>query len=226
MRSRSAFLSPKLVLTDIEGTTTPIAFVRDILFPFARSRLAAFIQQPDPAVHAVLAAVPGPDRLATLLAWMDADAKEGPLKALQGMIWAVGYADGTLKGALYTDVAPALRGWHRAGMRMAVYSSGSVAAQRLLFRHSVAGDLEPLFANFFDTAVGNKREPGSYAAIARTVAHAPSAILFLSDIEAELDAAAAAGLDTCQVVRTADGTQASRRHRSAGDFAGVQEDYS
>ena len=222
MQSRSAFLSPKLVLTDIEGTTTPIAFVRDTLFPYARSRLAAFIQRPDPAVQGALAAVPGPDRLATLLAWMDADAKEGPLKALQGMIWAVGYADGTLKGALYTDVAPALQAWHRAGVRMAVYSSGSVAAQRLLFRHSVAGNLEPLFANFFDTGVGNKREPGSYAAIARAVVQEPSAILFLSDIEAELDAAAAAGLDTCQLVRAADGTQASARHRRAGDFWGVQ----
>jgi enolase-phosphatase E1 len=122
------------VVTDIEGTTTPIAFVHDVLFPYARTRLAEFLrvhaQRPDVAacVAETRRLAPGADPLETLLGWMDADAKIGPLKALQGMIWAEGYADGALKGDLYPDVAPALRRWRAAGIRLYVYSSGSVAA--------------------------------------------------------------------------------------------------
>jgi enolase-phosphatase E1 len=218
---------PQAVLTDIEGTTSRISFVRDTLFPFARERLGRFLAEhgEERAVAAELVEVrrlaPGQAPEAALLGWMAEDAKVTPLKALQGMIWAEGYATGALQGDLYPDVAPALRAWHRAGVRLAVYSSGSVAAQKLIFGHSVAGDLAALFDGFFDTRTGAKREQASYATIAAELGVAPGALLFLSDMEPELDAAAAAGLRTCQLVRPEDGTAASTRHPTAADFAAV-----
>jgi enolase-phosphatase E1 len=211
------------VLTDIEGTTSAIAFVKETLFPFAEAALDGFLdaQGADPQVAAILAEVPGPDPRATLRGWMAADAKVTPLKALQGLIWRAGFEDGRLRGHLWPDVPACLRAWSTAGLTLAVYSSGSVEAQRLLFRHSVAGDLEPLFAGFFDTRVGAKREAGSYAAIAAALGQAPGHILFLSDVAEELDAAASAGLLTCQLVRAADGTPPSARHPETADFPGV-----
>ncbi len=210
------------VVTDIEGTTTPISFVHKTLFPYARARLAAFLEEHAgrPDVAAELARVPG-DRLSTLLGWMDRDEKAGPLKALQGMIWRQGYADGALRGELYPDVAPALRRWSQAGVRLAVYSSGSAEAQRLLFENSTEGDLAPLFDGFFDTALGPKREPASYAAIAAALRLPPSELLFLSDVEAELDAAASAGWRVLQLVRPQDGTLASARHPTAAEFGSI-----
>lgn len=218
---------PFAVLTDIEGTTTSIAFVKDRLFPFAEAAMDAFLdrhgEEPEVAalVEEVRAAAPGQDPRATLHAWMAADEKATPLKALQGLIWRQGYADGRLKGHLWPDVAPCLRAWSAAGVRLAAFSSGSVEAQRLLFGHSEAGDLTPLFRAFFDTRVGAKRESPSYAAIAVKLELAPGGILFLSDTPEELDAAAAAGLATCQVVRAADGTRPSGRHPEAADFPAV-----
>jgi enolase-phosphatase E1 len=160
---------PAAIVTDIEGTTTRIAFVHEVLFPYARARLEGFLRAhaDRPDVAAALAdtarLAPGIAPLAALLGWMDQDAKIGPLKAIQGMIWNDGYAAGALTGELYPDVAPCLRRWRSAGVRLFVYSSGSVAAQKLLFRHSSAGDLEGLFSGFFDTGVGPKREAASYA---------------------------------------------------------------
>jgi enolase-phosphatase E1 len=216
------------VLTDIEGTTSAIAFVKETLFPFARRALDGFLadhgQEPEVAAcltEARRLADPGEDAAAALRRWMDADAKVTPLKTLQGLIWRQGYLDGRLQGHLWPDVAPSLRAWSRAGIGLHVYSSGSVAAQKLLFGHSVAGDLAPLFGGFFDTQVGGKREAASYAAIARGLHVAPGEILFLSDVAEELDAAATAGLATCQLVRAADGTQPCERHRQAADFPGV-----
>jgi enolase-phosphatase E1 len=206
------------ILTDIEGTTTPITFVHQVLFPYARSRLAAFVREH--AEDPVLAEVPAP-RLQMLLDWMDRDEKITALKTIQGMIWRAGYAAGEIQGAVYPDVGPGLRRWARAGLRLFVYSSGSVAAQKLLFRHSVEGDFSGLFQGYFDTTVGPKRAAASYAAIARGVNVTPAEFLFLSDVEAELDAAAEAGLATCQLVREADGTQASARHATAADFTEV-----
>ncbi len=209
------------VVTDIEGTTTPIAFVRDTLFPYARARLAeALAQAPDIAAE-VAGMVPGTPPLATLLHWMDEDAKVTALKALQGRIWDAGYADGSIKGDIYPDVGPTLRRWVRGGLRLHVYSSGSVPAQKLLFGHTVDGDLTGLFQGFFDTRVGGKREPESYDRICIGINVPPAEVLFLSDIEAELDAAAAAGLRTCQLVRPQDGTVASDRHAVAKDFPEV-----
>jgi enolase-phosphatase E1 len=203
------------VLTDIEGTTTPIAFVHEALFPFARARLAAFV-----AAHPMVGGVPTPS-LDVLWGQMDRDEKDPVLKAIQGMIWEEGYASGELRGVLYEDVAPALRRWVKAGLRLYVYSSGSVAAQKLLFSHSSAGDLSGLFQGFFDTGVGGKREAASYGRICRGANLTPDEVLFLSDVEPELDAAAEAGLLTCQLARAADGTVASARHQVASDFSGV-----
>ena len=215
------------MLTDIEGTTTPIAFVHDVLFPFARATMADFLANHahEPSVAAELVAIravaPGQDPLAVLLGWMDQDAKATPLKTLQGMIWEQGYQDGRLQGVLYSDVAPALRAWQEAGLALYVYSSGSIAAQRLIFGHSNAGDLSPLFSGYFDTRTGGKREPASYRDIAAQIALAPGAILFLSDVEAELDAADAAGLRVTQLVRAEDRTVASTRHPIASSFTAI-----
>jgi len=206
-------MKPAAILTDIEGTTTPIAFVHRVLFPYARARMAAFVA----SGHAALAEVPEP-KLETLLGWMDRDEKITALKTIQGVIWEEGYRTGEMTAELYDDVPPALRRWARAGLRLFVYSSGSVPAQKLLFGHTKAGDLTGLFQAYFDTRVGPKREAASYAAIARGVNVPPEELLFLSDMEAELDAARAAGLQTCQLVRTEDGTAASAWHATAADF--------
>ena len=215
------------VLVDIEGTTTPIAFVHRVLFPYARARLAAFVTAHGgrPEVAAELAEVrrlhPSADPVATLLGWMAADAKVTPLKALQGLIWADGYAAGELQGEVYPDVAPALRAWHAGGIRLFVYSSGSAVAQRLIFGHSTAGDLAGLFDGFYDTRVGPKRAAASYDRIAIAAGIPAAGLLFLSDVGAELDAAAGAGLQTCQLVRAEDGTVAAPGHAVARDLASV-----
>ena len=215
--------APLAVLTDIEGTTTRISFVHDVLFPYARARLPGFLaaHAGEPEVEQALAEVvrlaPGTAPLGALLAWMDQDAKVTPLKALQGLIWGEGYASGALTSELYPDVPPALRRWHAAGTHLFVYSSGSVPAQKLLFAHSAAGDLTPLFDGFFDTRVGAKREAASYTVIATASGMPPAAVLFLSDVAAELDAAHAAGMRVCQLVRPQDGTVAAG-HPVAGDF--------
>ena len=215
------------ILTDIEGTTSAIAFVKETLFPFAEAELDAFLDahEEDPEVAAVMAEVREiareQDPRSTLRMWMAEDAKVTPLKTLQGLIWQTGFADGRLKGHLWPDVVPCLRAWAKAGLRLAVYSSGSVGAQRLLFGHSEAGDLTPLFAGFFDTKVGGKRDAASYAAIAAGLGMPADVILFLSDVAEELDAAAASGLQTCQLVRAADGTAPSGRHPEAPDFPTV-----
>lgn len=197
----------RAVLTDIEGTTSSIAFVTDTLFPYARDRLAGYVaghpEQVAPLLDAVCAEEPG-DPVETLLRWIDEDRKATPLKTLQGLIWAEGYADGTLKGHVYADAADALRRWHAAGLRLYVYSSGSVAAQKLIFGHSDQGDLTPLFSGYFDTVTGPKREPGSYRHIAGAIGLPPGEILFLSDNTREIDAARAAGLQVLHVDRETD----------------------
>jgi enolase-phosphatase E1 len=209
------------IITDIEGTTTPIEFVHRVLFPYARARMADFCAA---ANHAALADVPEP-KLETLLGWMDRDEKITALKTIQGVLWDEGYRSGALTAEIYDDVAPALRRWARAGLRLYVYSSGSVEAQKLLFGHTPSGDLTPLFQSYFDTRIGPKREPGSYAAIAKGIGLPGAELLFLSDVEAELDAAAAAGLQTCQLVRANDGTTPGTRHALAADFTAVAQKF-
>ncbi len=219
------------VVTDIEGTTTPVSFVTEILFPLAKRALPEFVRRHRalPAVAAELAAarqVAGaPDLaddkvVALLQRWIDEDRKATPLKALQGMIWAEAYEGGTLQSALYDDVAPALHRWRASGLRLFAYSSGSVEAQRLIFRHAPSGDLTSLMEGYFDTTLGPKLAADSYRKLAAAIALLPERIVFLSDHEGELDAAAASGLMTVCLDR--DGTGRSGRHPTYRDFTSFE----
>ncbi len=199
----------RAVVVDIEGTTTPITFVKDVLFPHARAHLGAWIAAhgDEPATRDALAGLAAhrgdgdADLLATAQRLIDEDRKVTALKTLQGLVWEAGYATGALVAPVYADVAPALRAWRDAGVRLAVYSSGSVHAQQLLFGHSSAGDLRPLFEAWFDTTTGAKTDPASYARIAAVLALPSAAVTFLSDAPAELAAARAAGLRAIGVAR-------------------------
>lgn len=212
----------RAVLTDIEGTTTAVAFVYDVLFPYAAARLEEFCAAPpagDPEAAQALARlaeeyreearrVPAPANLPAFgdgapyaRYLMEQDRKSTGLKQLQGAIWERGYRDGTLRGHVFPDVPPALAAWTAAGVRLRVFSSGSVRAQKLLFAHTDYGDLTGHFEGFHDTTTGPKLEAGSYAAIAGAFALPPADVLFLSDHTGELDAAAAAGLRTGCVLR-------------------------
>ena len=195
------------VLLDIEGTTTPISFVYDALFPYARAKAAAWLADhwnvAEVSADVALigeeagASVATPEQAAAAVhKLMDGDIKSTGLKSLQGRIWRAGYADGELKGALFADVEPALRAWFRLGVPVCIYSSGSVPAQQLLFAHSEAGDLTPLLAGYYDTRTGPKKVAASYAAIAAAIGRPPATILFATDSLDEAIAAAQAG---CQV---------------------------
>lgn len=224
------------ILTDIEGTTSSIAFVKDVLFPYARRELPRFIRQHgnDSEVRRwldVVAAEHGSicsdDVIAeTLQGWIDQDRKHTALKTLQGLLWADGYANGQLQADIYPDAVAGLRRWHDAGHRLAVYSSGSVRAQELLFAHTTAGDLTPLFSGFFDTEVGHKRDADSYRLIADALDRSPQDIVFLSDVVAELDAAQDAGMRPVLVDRREDYPQsrdaaASHGHARAESFDAI-----
>jgi len=203
-----------LILTDIEGTTSSISFVKDVLFPYARRELPRFVRErgDEPEVRRWLDAVATEHGaicsddviVETLQGWIDADRKHTALKALQGMLWQDGYRSADFTAHIYPDAAEVLRRWHAAGHALAVYSSGSVAAQKLFFGNSDAGDLLPLFSAFFDTEIGGKREAASYARIAKALSRKPGDILFLSDVVAELDAARDAGMRTGLVDRRED----------------------
>lgn len=219
----------KAILTDIEGTTSAVSFVFDVLFPYAREHLPAFVRThaSEPAVAAQLDAVRAESGeaqadvervIAILLEWIAADRKATPLKALQGMVWEQGYRAGQLKGHVYPDAVDALRQWHAAGYELYVYSSGSIQAQKLIFGCSEAGDLTPLFSDYFDTTSGGKREAESYARIAAAIGRPAGEILFLSDVVQELDAAQAAGMATCGLAR--DGGELAG-HLTVTSFAAI-----
>ncbi|MFM7393258.1 MAG: acireductone synthase [Cyanobium sp.] len=208
------------LLLDIEGTTCPVSFVAATLFPYASKHLESFLRDsagrpemqtllqevadawradPDPAA-ALLRDQGHPEAgpLATLpyLQWLiREDRKLAALKELQGLVWERGYARGELLAPLYPDVPGALQRWQANGLGLAVYSSGSVAAQQMLYAHTPAGDLRPLFRHWFDTRTGAKKEPDSYRRIARELDSQASRILFVSDALAELKAADAAGMN-------------------------------
>jgi enolase-phosphatase E1 len=195
------------VLLDVEGTTSSVQFVYDVLFPFVRRELADFLRRrwDDPAVakaRRMIAPDAGRDELiAEVNRLMDGDVKATGLKELQGLIWQEGYDAGRLRSHVFPDVAPALRRWKDAGLGLRIFSSGSVAAQKVFFAHTDADDLLGLFGGHYDTTTGPKREPESYRRIAADWGLPPEAILFLSDVTQELDAAAAAGMRTALIVR-------------------------
>ena len=216
----------RAILLDIEGTTTPIAFVHQVLFPYARAHLHDYLAQhaDDPELRADLAllrrehaaessqaplpppGLPPWDPEAYVYWLMDHDRKSTGLKSLQGRIWEAGYRSGELKGKgeVYPDVRPAFERWAKAGKQIAIFSSGSVQAQRNLFANTTAGDLSAFLSRYFDTTTGPKREPRSYRQIATALGASPQGVLFVSDVVAELDAAHAAGMRTALCVREAD----------------------
>jgi enolase-phosphatase E1 len=221
------------IVTDVEGTATSIAFVKEELFPYAQAHLAAFVNShaDEPVIAALLAetrALAGrpefdtPRTIRLLQDWIDADKKATPLKTLQGLIWDDGFKRGELVGDVYPDVPPALRRWHDAGIRLYVYSSGSVQAQRLVFGYTRFGDLTPLFSGYFDTRVGPKLEQASYRVIAAAIDTMPGEILFLSDHTGELDAAQAAGLRTTALDRGEAVLPARHPHLVAKTFDDVE----
>jgi enolase-phosphatase E1 len=220
----------KAILTDIEGTTSSIAFVHETLFPFARAKMKEFVEehQEREDVACQLRAArqeagigPDDDVVAELLNWMNQDKKVTPLKALQGLIWEDGYRSGSIKGHIYQDALEGLRKWYEKDLKLYVYSSGSIYAQKLLFGYSEAGDLTPLFSDYFDTTSGHKREQASYEVIAQAIGLAPESILFLSDVAEELDAASAAGYATIQLVRDGNVIE-SESHTKVSSFAAIE----
>lgn len=223
--------TPAAILTDIEGTTSSLSFVKDTLFPYARRHLGAYVREraAEPEVAVCLdecreiMGEPGADLariIAQLERWIDEDRKVTPLKTLQGLVWEHGYHAGHFTGHIFDDALAALRDWHARGIRLYVYSSGSVYAQKLLFGHTAAGDLTPLFSGYYDTRIGGKMEAESYRRIAADIGLPVGKILFLSDMAPELDAARKAGMSTCQLVRD-EGTTPAEGHRQVRDFTEI-----
>ena len=226
------------VVLDIEGTTTPIAFVHDVLFTYARTHVKEYLakhagadnvrkdiellreehaadvrngEQPPPLTTEL-------DSIARYVNWLiDLDRKSTGLKSLQGKIWHDGYSDGTLHSQVFPDVAPALARWRDAGLTISIFSSGSALAQQLLFAHTEAGDLTSFISNYFDTSVGKKGEAESYRRIAETIGLPPGELLFISDVVSELAAAHEAGMKTVLSIRPGNPVQ-----ESAAQFQAIE----
>jgi len=223
----------KAIVTDIEGTTSSLSFVKDVLFPYARAHIGEFVQTHagNSEVRELLDAVStevgrkldNEQTLAQLIEWIDQDKKVTPLKALQGLVWDEGYRRNAFTGHVYEDAERNLKSWKANGLKLYIYSSGSVHAQKLLFAHTDYGDLTPLFSGYFDTRIGGKREVASYRRIADELQMAPENLLFLSDIQEELDAAKAAGVHTVWLVREATAAP-SAAHFQVQNFDQIQFD--
>lgn len=208
----------KAILLDIEGTTTPISFVHDTLFPYAKARVPGFVldnlgdlkfeveqlaqEHSNETEYKAEFRPESANSVSDYLKFLiDQDRKSTPLKSIQGMIWRSGYQNGEIVSPVFDDVPAALKRWKVSEKAVAIYSSGSVLAQQLLFRHTDGGDLTPFIANYFDTNTGPKRDQKSYTAIAEELKVKPAEVHFISDIPAELDAARAVGLQTSLAVR-------------------------
>jgi len=220
------------ILTDIEGTTTEVSFVYDILFPYFRAHMDQWKTVDSAPMNDVLEQT----RLLVLeeqsinltskealfeqlRQWSIEDRKVTPLKTFQGMVWEQGFKSGAIKGHMYPDVKPALQRWLNGGLKLAIFSSGSIAAQKQLFGFSTEGDLTPYFSAYFDTTTGMKRDEQTYQLIVQQLNAPANSVLFLSDIHQELEAAHATGLRTLQLVRP--GTQANWSWCVA-DFSEIQ----
>lgn len=234
----------RIILLDIEGTTTPVDFVYRVLFPYASRKFEDFLRQhlrdadvrlqidalkaqhaadreaglEPPALRPASEEAETPS-LAAYGRWLiDRDSKCTPLKALEGLIWQEGYTSGELRGEVYPDVPPAFERWRRLGIDLCIYSSGSVLAQKLLFRTTPSGDLAQFLRHFFDTQIGIKTEAESYRTIAAALQSPEVAFLFLSDSVKELDAARSAGMNTALCLRSPLGTTAPEGHPSIHTF--------
>jgi enolase-phosphatase E1 len=225
------------VVLDIEGTTTPIAFVHDVLFSYARTHVKDYLARHADAVRSDIELLreehaadvrngqqPPPltaelDSIGDYVLWLiDLDRKSTGLKSLQGKIWHDGYADGTLRSQVFPDVAPALARWRVAGLSISIFSSGSVLAQQLLFAHTEAGDLTSFISHYFDTSVGKKGEAESYRRIAETIGLQPTQLLFISDVVSELSAAREAGMQTLLSIRPGNQPQHSSDYQTIESF--------
>jgi enolase-phosphatase E1 len=209
------FKNVKYILSDIEGTTTSVKFVYDILFPYFLENMeklrdlkltnaevvSAFEETIELAKEEDEFIVSTEEILAKLKSWSLNDKKITTLKTLQGILWEEGYKFGEIKGHIYEDVPEAFSTWKKQNMQLGIFSSGSVKAQKLIFTYSDFGDLSPFLSNYFDTKTGGKRDSETYSKIAREVNFIPENILFLSDISEELEAAKLAGMQTLQLVR-------------------------
>jgi enolase-phosphatase E1 len=243
MRTFDDLMNVCAILLDIEGTTTPIAFVHEVLFSYARTHARNFLKTnfnsaevradvvllreehaADVSNHPpVLNEDSLPDSIAAYVDWLIArDSKSTGLKSLQGKIWRQGYLDGSLKSHVYADVPPALERWQAKGLSINIFSSGSVLAQQLLFAHTEAGDLTKFIDNYFDTKVGKKGEAESYRRIAEALSLPANEILFISDVTAELDAAVEAGMQTLLSIRPGNPPQnAGDRYPAIHNFAEI-----
>lgn len=233
-------MKPIAIVTDIEGTTSSIRFVKDVLFVYAEQFLPDYIRKHKEERDVARQLRSMSDKtgipmkntealIAQLREWMREDQKVTELKALQGMVWEMGYQRGEYQAHVYPDVPDKLREWLNAGINLYVYSSGSEKAQRLFFRYTNFGDLRLLFAGYFDTTIGAKQDPQSYRNLAEWIALPPEDILFLSDIEGELDAAAEIGIRTVWVVRPQEsevdvGKIKSKKHMVVSSFKDIDLD--
>ena len=224
----------RAILLDIEGTTTPIAFVHEVLFSYARDHAREFLTRDDVRSdvellreeHAadVQNGLEPPPQIDAYVEWLIArDRKSTGLKSLQGKIWRQGYLDGSLKSQVYEDVAPAFARWRERGLSISIFSSGSVLAQQLLFAHTDAGDLTKFISKYFDTNVGKKGEAASFRKIAEALSISANEILFVSDVVAELDAAREAGMETLLSIRPGNAVQeGAERYRAVHSFEEIQ----
>jgi enolase-phosphatase E1 len=220
------------MLLDIEGTTTPITFVYDVLFPFVRRHVGDYLKHMNLADlkreydEDVRQGSPPPEWSAEPVAYihwlMDQDRKSTALKNIQGQIWLEGYQSGELHGEVFPDVPPALERWHRGHLDVRIFSSGSVLAQRLLFSSTAAGDLTGFLNGYFDTTTGPKNDPNSYSRIAEAFGVASTEILFISDVTSELDAARSAGMQTFLCVRPGNHPQPPHDHAVITGFGKIQ----
>ena len=222
------------VVVDIEGTTSAARHVYEVLFPYARDHLRDWLEHhgSDPETASAVAEVaatldcdPGDLDAVTaqLTTWIDDDVKAAPLKTIQGLIWQQGYERGELTSHVFDDVPPVLRAWHDGGLTLAVYSSGSIAAQQALVANAPQGDLRALFSDYFDiTTAGPKREPSSYRRIAQALGMDPAHLLFLSDTQAELDAAREAGWQVIGLRRTGEEQATATSDPTVGSFAEIE----
>lgn len=225
-------MSIKAIVTDIEGTTSSIDFVHQVLFPYSTKALPEYVRKyaKQEEIEAIIAEVKRESQqldgdletvITTLLSWIAADKKITPLKSLQGFIWEDGYKNNHFQGHLYEDAYRNLVAWQQLGIKLYVFSSGSVKAQKLLFGYSKYGDLTYLFTDYFDTKIGNKKSVAAYQNIAQAIAFPPSEILFLSDVIAELDGAADAGLQTVLLDRQQNISN-SNNHDLVTNFDGIK----
>jgi len=231
----------RAILLDIEGTTTPIDFVSKVLFPYARSHTERFLKRhgSSPDVLEDLdglrrehsedsrqgfnpPALKNPHEPGSFIAYVewliDRDRKSTPLKSLQGKIWAEGYARGELRSQVFDDVPPAFKRWQAQNRTIAIFSSGSILAQKLLFAHTAAGDLTRFLSAYFDTTIGTKTDSASYEKISRILQHSPAKIIFISDVVRELDGAEAAGLRAFLCERPGNHPQPENSHRIIRTF--------